>query len=103
MIGVSPAPAEARSLRSSSTLSITGMSANRGTRYLASRLVTILPVGELDLLEQRPAQPHGDRALHLVAQVFGIHHRAALECLHHAQHLHRAGFGCTLTSAQVAT
>ena len=31
-MGVSPAPAETMSLRSSSTLSITGMSANRGTR-----------------------------------------------------------------------
>ena len=32
MMGHSPAPADGRSLRSTSTLSMTGMSANRGTR-----------------------------------------------------------------------
>ena len=42
-IGVSPAPADGRSFRSSSTLSIFGISEKRGTRYFDSRFVRIFP------------------------------------------------------------
>src|SRR5690242_20517256 len=42
-IGVSPAPAEGRSLRSSRITSIRGASAKRGTRYAENRGLRILP------------------------------------------------------------
>ena len=42
-IGVSPAPAEGRSLRSRSTTSIAGVSRNRGTRYREKRAFVIRP------------------------------------------------------------
>src|SRR3954451_6316098 len=42
-IGVSPDPAGARSLRSSITVSITGRSVNRGTRYFENRGFRLRP------------------------------------------------------------
>src|SRR5262249_60961682 len=43
MIGVSPAPADGRSLRSTSTTSCTGASLNRGSRYSENFGLRILP------------------------------------------------------------
>ena len=59
-IGVSPAPADGRSFRSSSTMSIGGMSLNRGTRYCSSVPFTIFGHRELDRLEQRAAEALDD-------------------------------------------
>ena len=78
-IGVSPAPAEGRSLRSSRTTSILGMSRNRGTRYFENSRVHDLAILELDRLEERTAQAHHHRPFDLVLEMVRVDDRAALE------------------------
>ena len=56
-IGVSPAPAGGRSLRSSRTTSIVGVSRNRGTRYFENRAFDDPPILKLDGLEERTPSP----------------------------------------------
>ena len=89
-IGVSPAPADGRSLRSSRTTSISGVSRNRGTRYFENRAFRILPILELDGLEERTAQSHDHRAFDLVLEMVRIDDRAALEGADGADDLHAA-------------
>ena len=103
-IGVSPAPADGRSLRSSSTISRAGTSPNRGTRYVGEPRVEDLAVVELDRLEQGAAEAHHRRPFDLVLQVVGVDDRAALERRHHAAPPAPRPLGrSTATSAQVAT
>ena len=79
IIGVSPAPAEGRSLRSIRTLSITGISADLRHPVAGEAVGRDLVIGEIHVLKQRPADPHSDRALHLIAQMLGIHNGAEFE------------------------
>ena len=90
-IGHSPAPADGRSLRSSRTVSSTGTSLKRGTRYLDKRPFRDAAVFEFNGLKKRAAQPHDVRALNLIAQVVGVDDGAALEGRDHPHNFHLAG------------
>ena len=89
MIGVSPAPAGGRSLRSTSTISICGTSRKRGTRYREKCGFRIFPFSKWIDFEQRAAQAHNHRALLLILQLIRIHHRAAFVRLDHPHHARR--------------
>ena len=57
IIGHSPAPAEGRSLRSSKTVSISGRSLNRGTRYCDILPFRILPFSNSIVSNSAPPKP----------------------------------------------
>src|SRR5207248_1533125 len=57
IIGVSPAPADGRSLRSISTSSIFGASPKRGTRYCESRGFRIRPLAKSMASKRAPPSP----------------------------------------------
>src|SRR6266481_8710317 len=57
IIGVSPAPAGAMSLRSSRTASMSGMSRKRGTRYLEKRGLVIRPFSNSMASKSAPPRP----------------------------------------------
>jgi len=57
MIGVSPAPAEGRSLRSSSTMSIGGTSPKRGRRYCESPGFGMRPPSNSTASHSAPPSP----------------------------------------------
>ena len=78
-IGVSPAPADGRSLRSSRTISIGGHVGEARHAVLREVRVEDLAVLEVDRLEERAAEALDDRALDLVAQAVGVDDGAALE------------------------
>ena len=63
-IGVSPAPADGRSLRSTRTTSISGTSRKRGTRYWRKCGFRILPSSKSIDFEQRAAQALDHRSFH---------------------------------------
>ncbi len=67
-----------RSLRSRSTISIFGMSVNRGTRYFESRGLRIRPFSK-SMPRKRSANPHHNGAFDLVFQMFGINDGATLK------------------------
>ena len=90
-IGVSPAPADGRSLRSSRTTSIAGVSRNRGTRYRENRGFVIRPSSILDGFEERAAESHDHGAFDLVLEMVGVDDRAALEGARRADDLNAAG------------
>ena len=78
-MGVSPAPADGTSGRSSRTTSIAGTSLKRGTRYSESDRVIDPSLREADPLEERAAETHDRRALDLVHEVVGVDDRTAVE------------------------
>ena len=80
-IGASPAPADGRSLRSSSTTSIGGVSLNRGTRYLRETRIEDPAVFKTHRLEERATDSLHDGALDLVLQLIRIDDGAAFERL----------------------
>ena len=90
MIGVSPAPAGRHVLAvDQDRLNLRHVAEARHPIARETR-VENAPVGKLHALEQGPAQALDDRALHLAAHVVGVDHRAAVERLHHTQHLRLA-------------
>ena len=78
-IGASPEPAEGRSFRSSNTISIFGMSLNRGTRYCEKRGFEMRPSSNRHRFKQRTAESLHDRPFDLVLEMFRIHDRSTLE------------------------
>src|ERR1700733_417348 len=56
-IGVSPAPADGRSVRSTRTVSISGRSLNRGTRYVARCGFKIRPLANSTASNNAPPRP----------------------------------------------
>ena len=91
MIGVSPAPAGGRSLRSSRMTSIWGVSRNRGHAIAGKSRVEDPPVLEVDGLEERTAESHDHRAFDLVLEMVGVDDGAALERADGADDLDAAG------------
>ena len=65
-IGVSPAPAEGKSLRSRRIVSSAGRSLNRGTRYCEKKGFSIFPSAKSMASNKAPADPHDHRALDLI-------------------------------------
>ena len=102
-IGVSPAPAGGRSLRSSRTTSICGRVAEPRHAIPGEARVQDLAVVELDRLEERAAQAHDHRAFDLVLEMVRVDDGAALEGADGADDLNAAAERSTATSAQVAT
>ncbi len=79
MMGVSPAPADGRSLRSSMTTSIGGTSVNRGTRYWRIVPFSMRPSAKSIGFEQRAADTLNHAAGDLVAQAVRVDDGTALE------------------------
>ena len=103
-MGVSPAPADGRSLRSRTTISISGDVREARDAVLREMRVEDAAVLEADGLEEGAADALDDRALDLVLQVVGVDDGAALEGRDDAARCARWRVsGSTATSAQVAT
>ncbi len=81
---VSPAPAEGKSFRSRSTISICGVSLKRGRRYCGKRRIQDVAIGKEHLLEERAANGLHNGARQLVFQAVGIDDRATLPSLYDA-------------------
>ena len=89
-IGVSPAPADGRSLRSSRTTSICGRVAEPRDAIARKAGVGDPAVLEFDGLEERAADSHDHGAFDLVLEMVGVDDGAALECADGADDLHAA-------------
>ncbi len=90
IIGVSPAPAEGRSLRCNRTTSIGGTSEIRGHPVRGERPVCDRPGDEVDRLEERTAKSKDRGALDLTDHGIGVHDCAAFVGGDDADHLQTA-------------